>query len=73
MMISTVHSPAQFQQDDPFLIRQESNKVSKVTNRNSNLVGLTADLLRKYKHMESMIQFYDEVRDYKSGNYSNWL
>jgi len=24
--------------------------------------GLTADLLRKYKHMESMIQFYDQVK-----------
>ena len=23
---------------------------------------MSADLLRKYKHMESMIQFYDQVR-----------
>ena len=62
MMILTAHSQAQFHPDDQFLIRQESSKVSHVKSRNFNKIGLTADLLRKYKHMESMIQFYDQVR-----------
>ena len=47
------------------LILHALSKVSKVVDKKIRLTiqpGLTADLLRKYKHMESMIQFYDQVK-----------